>query len=79
MRTALPRERAQRANDAFLAAIIAARTKAPATGIDLATPGLTARAGVLAPDPRPRAYTAPWPILSHRTLAEVDAQRGEAS
>lgn len=79
MRAALPRERAQRSNDAFLAAIIAARTGTPASGMDLTTPGLPACAGQLAPDHRPRAYTGPWPIYSHRTLAEVDAQIGGAA
>lgn len=79
MCTALPRERAQRANDAFLAAIIAARTGVPVDGIDLATPDLKSRAGKLQPDHRPRAYTGPWPIASHRTLAEVDAQQGQSA
>lgn len=79
MRAALPRERAQRANDAFLAAIIAARTGTPAPGMDLTTPGLPACAGQLAPDHRPRAYTGPWPILAHRTMAQVDAQIGGAA
>lgn len=76
MRAALSRERAQRANDAFLAAIIAARTGVPVTSIDLATPGRAAAAGQLTPDLRPRAYTGPWPIRSHRTLAVVDAEQG---
>jgi hypothetical protein len=79
MRAALSRERAQRANDAFLTAIITARTGTPAPGMDLTTPGLTARVGKLAQDQRPRAYTGPWPIPSHRTLAEVDAQNGGAA
>lgn len=31
-------------------------------------------AGDVVVDQRPRAYLGPWPILSHRTLAEVDAR-----
>lgn len=68
----LATERAQLASARFLAAIVAERTGAPAApaASTPATAGIPAKRSN-----RPRAYTGPFPIRSHRTLAQIAAQQ----